>query len=104
MITLQDFYNKHLDLGPKDLILDVRNPDEFQAAHIENAVNIPLPEVTNKVEMLKGYQHIYIHCKRGGRAKTAFEALKNAGLTNLVCVYDAGMDKWIESGFPVKKS
>jgi rhodanese-related sulfurtransferase len=102
-ITLQDLYKKSTNLGSNDLILDVRNPDEFAAGHIENARNIPLPEVAQYVAELKKYDHVYIHCKRGGRAKTAFESLKNAGLNNIVCIFDAGMDAWIENGYPVKK-
>ena len=103
-ITLQDFYKKSQLLGPKDLILDVRNVDEFAAGHIDGAMNIPVPELATKVTELKSYEHVYIHCKRGGRAKVAFETLKNSGLTNIICVYDAGIDAWIENGYPVKKS
>jgi rhodanese-related sulfurtransferase len=102
-ITLQDLYKKSATLGPKDLILDVRNPDEYEAGHIENALNIPLPELATRADELKAFNLVYIHCKRGGRAKTAFETLKNAGLSNIVGVFDAGMDAWIESGYPVKK-
>jgi len=81
----------------------VRNPDEFASGHIKGALNFPLPEVTQHAEELKKYERVFIHCKRGGRAKTAFEALSNAGLNNLVCIHDAGMDLWIESGYPVVK-
>jgi rhodanese-related sulfurtransferase len=102
-ITLQDLYKKSSTMGPKDLILDVRNADEFKAGHIEHARNIPVSEVLAHTNELKGFENIYIHCKRGGRAKAAFDALKNAGLTNLVGIFDAGMDAWIESGYPVKK-
>lgn len=100
-ITLVNFYNEHLKLGEGEIILDVRNPDEFSAGHIKGAINIPVPEVTARVNELKGYKKVYIHCKRGGRAQTAFTMLKGLGLTNLVCVHDAGMDLWMEKGFPV---
>lgn len=103
LITLKEFHDSHLKLGKNDVILDVRNPDEFKEARIVGAKNIPLPEVTHHVEELKKYDTVYIHCKRGGRAKTAFEALKIAGLNNLVCVHDAGMDLWIELGFKTEK-
>lgn len=103
METVKDLHSKYLKLGKNDLILDVRNPDEFKEARIQGAENIPLPEVMNHVEKLKQYDHVYIHCKRGGRAKTAFDALKNAGLENLVCIHDGGMDMWIENGYPVQK-
>lgn len=103
LLTLKEFAGSHLKLGKKDVIVDVRNPDEFASGHIKGALNFPLPEVAQHADELRKYEHVYIHCKRGGRAKTAFEALKNAGLDNLVCVHDAGMDLWIESGYPVEK-
>lgn len=99
-MSLSDFHARHLKLGEKDVILDVRNPDEFKEARIAGAINIPLPELTQNLDKLKNYEHIYIHCKRGGRAKMAYEALQQAGLHNLVCIYDAGMDAWIEAGHP----
>lgn len=102
-MRLRDFHDIHLKLGPNDVILDVRNPDEHQEARIKNSVNFPLPEIGQHIEELKKYDHVYIHCKRGGRAKSAFETLTNAGLQNLVCIDDAGMDAWIESGFPYQK-
>jgi phage shock protein E len=103
LMTLEEFHKETQSLGKNEVILDVRNPDEFQEAHLKNALNIPVTEVAQHVEKLKGYEAVYIHCKRGGRAKTAYETLKNAGLTNLVCVHDAGMDAWIEKGYPVEK-
>ena len=103
-MALRDFHDIHLKLGSNDVILDVRNPDEYQEAHIKGALNFPLPEISEHVAELKKYDHVYIHCKRGGRAKTAFETLQNAGLNNLVCIADAGMDAWIESGFPHEKN
>lgn len=102
-LTLKEFADSHLKLGKDDVILDVRNPDEFAFGHIEGALNFPLPEVAQHAEELKKYERVFIHCKRGGRAKTAFEVLTNAGLNNLVCIHDAGMDLWIESGYPVVK-
>jgi rhodanese-related sulfurtransferase len=103
-LSLKELYDTHMKLGTNDVILDVRNPDEFTDARIKGAINIPVTEVSQHVEKLKKYHHIYIHCKRGGRAKAAFETLKNAGLNNLVCIHDAGMDAWIESGFPTERN
>ncbi len=102
-LGLKEFHDSHLKLGKNSAIVDVRNADEYLAGHIKGALNFPLPEVTQHFETLKKYDQVYIHCKRGGRAKTAFEALKIAGLNNLICIHDAGMDLWIESGYPVEK-
>ena len=103
MMTLKDFHDSHLKLGANDVILDVRNPNEFQEARIANAINIPVTEVAQHVDRLKKFDHVYIHCKRGGRAKSAFDILSSAGLSNLVCIFDAGMDAWIESGYKTIK-
>lgn len=103
LMTLLDFSKVHNKLGQGEIILDVRNPDEFAQSHIPGAKNIPVSEVAQHAAELKQHKKIYIHCKRGGRAKTAFEALKNAGLDNLICIHDAGMDAWIENGLPTKQ-
>lgn len=101
-MTLDEFFNQHKSLKQDELILDVRRPEEFAGGHIEKARNIPVDQVAGFVDDLRKYSAVYIHCKRGGRAKAAYEALTTAGLSNLVCIHDAGMDQWIESGYPIK--
>lgn len=102
LMTLQELYETHDKLEKNDIILDVRRPDEFEAGHIPGAKNIPLDQVVEKAQELKQYNKIYIHCKRGGRAKNAYELLGGSGLNNLICIHDAGMDQWMENGYPVK--
>jgi rhodanese-related sulfurtransferase len=57
----------------------IRNPDEFKEAHIKGAKNFPLSELSQHIDKLKTYDHIYIHCKRGGRAQNAFQFLAGSG-------------------------
>lgn len=102
-LTLKEFHERHLKLEKTDIILDVRNPDEFKEGHIKGALNIPLGEVIHHLEKLKTYHNVYIHCKRGGRAQNAFQVLAGAGLNNLICISDAGMDMWISEGYPYEK-
>lgn len=102
-VTLLDFYDLHPKIAPNELILDVRRPDEFADGHMPNALNIPVDQLSARSEELKNFSKIYIHCKRGGRAKTAFETLNGLGLKNLVCIHDGGMDMWIENGYPTEK-
>lgn len=102
-ISFTDFYQAYKSLKPGEVVLDVRRPDEFEAAHIPKAINIPVDQVQDRAEELKKYDRVYVHCKRGGRAQKAFETLSNAGLENLACIYDGGMDHWLESGYPADK-
>lgn len=102
-MTLKEFHDRHLKLGANDIILDVRNPDEYKEAHIKGSLNIPLPEIAQRASELKKYDNVYIHCKRGGRAQTAFQFLAGAGFDNLICIHDAGMDQWIAEGFQIER-
>ena len=76
-----------LDGGAKDFVLlDVRNPHEYQIAKIPGSVLVPLPDIENgdgvaKVkDLLNGYRLI-AHCKLGGRSAKALAILKEAGIT-----------------------
>lgn len=102
-ITMKDLYEKLPNLSKNDVILDVRSPEEYKEAHIPKSLNIPVTVMAERAQELKHYEHVYIHCMFGSRAKIAFQILKEAGLNNLVCIHDAGMDAWIKSGYPVAK-
>ncbi len=102
-MSLADFHHAVGLLNPGEVILDVRNPDEYACGHIKGSLNIPLPELPSRWQELKDYKRVYIHCKRGARAKSARDLLATAGLTNLVCLDTAGMDHWCEAGYPVEK-
>ncbi len=79
-----------LDSGDKDiLLLDVRNPNEYEIARIPGSVLVPLPDIENgegiaKVqELLQGHtdRELIVHCKLGGRSAKALGLLKQAGIT-----------------------
>ena len=78
-----------LDSNANDYILiDVRNPNEYQIAKIPNSVLIPLPDIENgsaipKIkELVNGYRLI-AHCKMGGRSAKALAILKEAGIEGI---------------------
>ena len=78
-----------LDSNANDYILiDVRNPNEYQIANIPNSVLIPLPDIENGAaipkikELVNGYRLI-AHCKMGGRSAKALAILKDAGIEGI---------------------
>jgi rhodanese-related sulfurtransferase len=101
IISIDELHDKVL--GENDLILDVRSPEEYSAGHLEGAQNTPHEEVDRIKEDLKSYDNVYVHCKMGGRAKMASDALTGAGLENIVCVGNGGMERWMQMGWPVQK-
>jgi rhodanese-related sulfurtransferase len=99
IISVDELHEKAGTLGANELILDVRTADEFAEGHIQGARNTPHDEVANIAAELKKYKTVYVHCKMGGRAKKASETLIGAGLGNVVCVGNGGMQRWMDMGW-----
>jgi adenylyltransferase/sulfurtransferase len=105
-ITVQEL-KKLLDNGIEDyVLLDVRNPNEYDIARIPGSVLVPLPDIENgdgveKVKELLNGHELIVHCKMGGRSAKAISILKDAGLegTNV----KGGIQAWsreIDSSVP----
>ena len=80
-------------------LLDVREPDEWDAGHAPNAVHIPTREVQTRADELPRDRRIVAICRSGARSRVVAEALIAAG-------YDAvntigGMKAWQAGGFDV---
>lgn len=76
------------------IILDVRTPEEYNSGHIENAVLLPVTEITDKAEEVLPDKDakILVYCRSGNRSATAAKDLINMGYTN---VFDfGGINSW----------
>lgn len=80
---------KLIDSGAKDFVLlDVRNPNEYQIAQIPGSVLVPLPDIEQgagvaKVKELLNGHRLIAHCKMGGRSAKALGILKKAGIEGI---------------------
>jgi len=78
-----------IDSGAKDFVLlDVRNPNEYQIAQIPGSVLVPLPDIEHgegvaKVKELLNGHRLIAHCKMGGRSAKALGILKEAGIEGI---------------------
>lgn len=88
---LNELLTKQSDLQ----LLDVRQPDEYKAGHINQALNVPL----DTIDTFNGEKDkpVYVICRSGVRSSQAQEALAKAGyqVTNI----DGGMLAWEENQF-----
>ncbi len=82
------------------VVLDVRNPDEYEAAHVPGAVLIPLGELSARQEEIPAGDPLYVICALGGRSLTATKALVEAGYPALSVA--GGTNGWIERGGEVR--
>lgn len=66
------------------IIVDVRTIEEWNGdGHANCSVNIPLSDLSAKIEELKKYQNITLVCRSGKRAGTAKSMLEEAGIQNV---------------------
>jgi phage shock protein E len=69
-------------------IIDVRTPGEFMMGNVEGSINIPLDEVSSRVEEFKNIEgNVVLCCASGGRSGQATMFLQQNGLSN---VYNGG--------------
>lgn len=92
-------------IAKEGTILDVRTPDEYNNAHIENAVNINIfdanfiSQVEQKVDKTKP---VYVYCASGGRSTNAMNKMKELGYTNIYNML-GGFSTWLSKGYPSVK-
>ena len=84
------------------LFLDVRTPGEFETAHIDGAVNLPLDRIgphLGRIAEAAGAELVLV-CQSGARAEQCRTALAGAGLTG-ARVLSGGMAAWTAGDGPV---
>ena len=90
-----------------DVIIDVREPDEYAAGHIEGAVSLPRGVLEFKIADLPAVSSadtdILLYCKTGDRAALAAQSLETLGYKNVVSIA-GGYDAWTEAGKPTTAS
>ena len=82
-----------LDQGDSILLLDVREPAEYEIARFEDALLIPLKELPQQVNRLHPDREIVIHCHAGVRSMYAASYLYQIGFRNVKSLA-GGIDQW----------
>jgi phage shock protein E len=93
-----------LKADPKIVVLDVRTPEEFAAAHIPGATNLNFnaPDFKAAVGALDRDTTYLVHCQAGGRSARATAAMKELGFKSVLHMNE-GFGEWEAAGKPVEK-
>lgn len=81
------------------ILLDVREPDEWDAGHAPDAWFWPLGKLDGVRAELPLDRTVVCICKAGGRSAKATELLRSWGIEAFN--FEGGMQKWAEAGRPV---
>jgi hydroxyacylglutathione hydrolase len=81
-------------------VLDVREPNEYAAGHIPDALHVPLGELAARVDELPRDRPVVAYCGHGERSATALSLLERSGRTALLNL-SGGIGAWSEAGYHV---
>jgi len=79
--------------GAKMILLDVREPYEYEICHIRGSKLIPLGELSKRLHELEKDREIVVYCHHGNRSATAMNLLRKEGYTNSRNL-KGGIDAW----------
>ncbi len=82
-ISPEDFSNQ---LTTDSIVVDARKPGEFEAEHVENALNIPLDTVNENFQSVPKGTDFFLHCAGGYRSVIMASILKSRGIHNIINV------------------
>jgi rhodanese-related sulfurtransferase len=90
-ITASDLYTHLQSASP--VLLDVREPAEYEICHIPNSTLIPMGEITSRIQELDEDDEIVCICHHGMRSMQVAMYLENQGFHNVVNL-TGGVDAW----------
>lgn len=85
------------------VFVDIRKDEEYDEAHIKNAIHIPIEELKEKLGRVERYKNepVVMVCANGKRSSRATADLKKAGFKNVSSI-EGGMKAWIGDGMPTE--
>ena len=93
-------------LASADVVIDVREPDEYAAGHLRGAVNLPRGLLEFKLAGNPALERrdlaVVLYCKTSGRAALSAASMQAMGYLNVVSIA-GGYDAWVAAGKPVVK-
>jgi rhodanese-related sulfurtransferase len=86
-------------LDAKDglVLVDCRTPDEFQRAHIEGAVLLPMQELSVREKDIDAMSHedIIVYCRTGRRSRIVARFMVLRGCSNVMSMA-GGIEAWVD--------
>ena len=93
---------QHLDAGAEPLLLDVREPWEFDYCHIEGSELVPMGQIQTMIEELDPEEQTVVICHHGIRSRQVAYYLEHMGFTDVINL-DGGVEQWAQDVEPSMK-
>lgn len=93
-------------IAQADILIDVREPEEYRQGHIPGAINMPRGllefQMSGQPALQSRDLSIVLYCKTSGRAALAARSLQEMGYLNIYSI-SGGFDAWANSNKPMTK-
>ena len=86
----------------RPVLLDVREPNEFETVRAPGAVLLPTSEFASRLADVPQGRPLLVICHMGSRSAAVTGLLTRTGRSDVVNVA-GGMDAWERAGLPVRK-
>ncbi|MFT3812074.1 MAG: rhodanese-like domain-containing protein [Acidovorax sp.] len=89
----------------KAVVVDVSEPDEFAAGHVNGAKNVPLAQLEERLPVVARNKAlpVVLVCAKGARAQRAASQAKKMGYEQAQALA-GGLAAWREANMPIEKS
>lgn len=99
-ISPQDYVANFEQSDEDYVLIDVRTPREVATGAIAGAINIPVEELSRRMDEVPDDKPVVIYCNSGNRSNTAARILDRAGYSG---VYDlGGIIQWQRAGYEIE--
>lgn len=96
-----DELQSEIKSGKAPMIIDLRDPQEYQNYHLAGAINIPLDEVEQRVGEIPASSDVVLACHAGQQSLLGGRLLNKLG-RKWIKMLDGGILAWRERGLPVE--
>ena len=102
-ISCEDYKNEILDQDIEHLLIDVREENQFNICHLDEAVNIPFSQLPQRVHEIPRDWPLYLICRFGITSQKALVILQQNGFKNIKDIR-GGITEWsrkIDPSIPI---
>ena len=105
-------FKAQCDSSGQPVLIDVREPAEYETGYLPGAINIPRgvlefqvdshPAVANATDPALAHRErpVVVYCRTGGRAALSADNLQKLGFTDVQSI-QGGIEAWREAGLPI---
>mgnify|MGYP005748057599 CR=1 FL=1 len=102
VISIEKF--EKMSSKKKNMVVDVRTPEEVSEGHLAGAVNINFlgESFSSEIQNLNKNKTYLLYCRSGSRTRRAADQMQKAGFKK-VYMLEGGITAWKEAGKPIEK-